>query len=72
MFDMGFEPQVMFVIESIRPDRQTLLFSATFARYMETLAKLVLKRPISITVGARNVVASEIEQHAVIYFSSGI
>lgn len=32
MFDMGFEPQVMKVISNIRPDRQTVLFSATFPR----------------------------------------
>ncbi|KAF8445549.1 hypothetical protein BGX38DRAFT_1271216 [Terfezia claveryi] len=30
MFDMGFEPQVMKIIGNVRPDRQTVLFSATF------------------------------------------
>lgn len=29
MFDMGFEPQVMKIVNNIRPDRQTVLFSAT-------------------------------------------
>ena len=32
MFDMGFEPQVMRIIGNVRPDRQTVLFSATFPR----------------------------------------
>jgi len=32
MFDMGFEPQVMKIINNVRPDRQTVLFSATFPR----------------------------------------
>jgi ATP-dependent RNA helicase DDX46/PRP5 len=32
MFDMGFEPQVMKIVNNIRPDRQTVLFSATFPR----------------------------------------
>ena len=62
MFDMGFEPQVMKILSQIRPDRQTVLFSATFPRAMEALAKKVLKRPLEITVGGRSVVAAEIEQ----------
>ncbi|KAK4049003.1 pre-mRNA processing RNA-helicase [Microbotryomycetes sp. JL201] len=62
MFDMGFEPQVMKIIGQIRPDRQTVLFSATFPRQMEALARKILKRPLEITVGGRSVVAAEIEQ----------
>lgn len=62
MFDMGFEPQVMKILGQIRPDRQTVLFSATFPRSMEALAKKVLRKPLEITVGGRSVVAAEIEQ----------
>ncbi|PVU97459.1 hypothetical protein BB561_000555 [Smittium simulii] len=62
MFDMGFEPQVMKIIQNVRPDRQTLLFSATFPRQMEALARKVLKRPLEITVGGRSVVCSDITQ----------
>ncbi|KAH0612815.1 uncharacterized protein H6S33_009195 [Morchella sextelata] len=62
MFDMGFEPQVMKVISNIRPDRQTVLFSATFPRQMEALARKILQRPVEITVGARSTVASEVTQ----------
>lgn len=62
MFDMGFEPQVMKILSQIRPDRQTVLFSATFPKAMEALARKVLKKPLEITVGGRSVVASEIEQ----------
>jgi hypothetical protein len=32
MFDMGFEPQIMRVVHNVRPDRQTVMFSATFPR----------------------------------------
>lgn len=32
MFDMGFEPQIMRIVQNIRPDRQTVMFSATFPR----------------------------------------
>ncbi|GAA6020981.1 hypothetical protein JCM11491_001575, partial [Sporobolomyces phaffii] len=62
MFDMGFEPQVMKIIGQIRPDRQTVLFSATFPRQMEALARKVLRRPLEITVGGRSVVADTIAQ----------
>ncbi|EEB07473.1 ATP-dependent RNA helicase Prp11 [Schizosaccharomyces japonicus yFS275] len=62
MFDLGFEPQVMRILNNIRPDRQVVLFSATFPRAMEALARKVLKKPIEITVGGRSVVAAEVEQ----------
>lgn len=62
MFDMGFEPQVMKIVNNIRPDRQTVLFSATFPKQMDSLARKILKKPLEITVGGRSVVAAEIEQ----------
>lgn len=62
MFDMGFEPQVMKILANIRPDRQTVLFSATFPRQMEALARKTLAKPIEIVVGGRSVVAPEITQ----------
>lgn len=30
MLDMGFEPQIRKIIEQIRPDRQVLMWSATW------------------------------------------
>ena len=62
MFDMGFEPQVMKILANIRPDRQTVLFSATFPRQMESLARKTLSKPVEIVVGGRSVVAPEITQ----------
>lgn len=62
MFDMGFEPQVMKIINNTRPDRQTVLFSATFPKQMDSLARKILRKPLEITVGGRSVVAAEIEQ----------
>ncbi|KAF7560710.1 hypothetical protein G7046_g3419 [Stylonectria norvegica] len=62
MFDMGFEPQVMKIFANMRPDRQTILFSATMPRIIDSLTKKVLKSPVEITVGGRSVVAKEIEQ----------
>ncbi|OAA66728.1 dead deah box RNA helicase [Niveomyces insectorum RCEF 264] len=62
MFDMGFEPQVMKIFANARPDRQTLLFSATMPRIIDALVKKVLRNPVEITVGGKSVVASEITQ----------
>ncbi|XP_077293794.1 pre-mRNA processing factor 5 isoform X2 [Arctopsyche grandis] len=66
MFDIGFEPQVMRIIENIRPDRQTVMFSATFPRQMEALARRILQKPIEVQVGGRSVVCKEVEQHVAI------
>ncbi|PGH15578.1 pre-mRNA-processing ATP-dependent RNA helicase PRP5 [Helicocarpus griseus UAMH5409] len=62
MFDMGFEPQVMKILGNVRPQRQTVLFSATFPRNMEALARKTLTKPVEIIVGGRSVVAPEITQ----------
>ncbi|KAL1123116.1 hypothetical protein AAG570_002204, partial [Ranatra chinensis] len=66
MFDMGFEPQVMRIIDNIRPDRQTVMFSATFPRQMEALARRILNRPVEVQVGGRSIVCKEVEQHIVV------
>uniref|UniRef100_A0A668UC02 Probable ATP-dependent RNA helicase DDX46 n=1 Tax=Oreochromis aureus TaxID=47969 RepID=A0A668UC02_OREAU len=66
MFDMGFEPQVMRIVDNVRPDRQTVMFSATFPRAMEALARRILSKPLEIQVGGRSVVCSDVEQHVLV------
>ncbi|KAL3053456.1 hypothetical protein OYC64_005900 [Pagothenia borchgrevinki] len=51
MFDMGFEYQVRSVASHVRPDRQTLLFSATFRKKIERLARDILVDPIRVVQG---------------------
>jgi ATP-dependent RNA helicase DDX46/PRP5 len=62
MFDMGFEPQVMKILASVRPDRQTILFSATLPKNMASLARKALQDPVEVTIGGRSKVAAEITQ----------
>jgi ATP-dependent RNA helicase DDX46/PRP5 len=62
MFDMGFEPQITKILMNVRPDRQTILFSATFPPKMEVMARKALKNPVEILVGGKSVVAAEITQ----------
>uniref|UniRef100_A0A3B4A2I2 ATP-dependent RNA helicase DDX42 n=1 Tax=Periophthalmus magnuspinnatus TaxID=409849 RepID=A0A3B4A2I2_9GOBI len=51
MFDMGFEYQVRSIASHVRPDRQTLLFSATFRKKIERLARDILIDPIRVVQG---------------------
>ncbi|KAL3688731.1 hypothetical protein R1sor_015040 [Riccia sorocarpa] len=51
MFDLGFEPQIRSIVGQLRPDRQTLLFSATMPRRVERLAREILSDPVRVTVG---------------------
>jgi ATP-dependent RNA helicase DDX46/PRP5 len=63
MFDMGFEPQITRIIGNTRPDRQTVLFSATFPRSVEALARKVLgARAVEVQIGGRSVVNRDIAQ----------
>uniref|UniRef100_A0ABI7WQZ3 RNA helicase n=1 Tax=Felis catus TaxID=9685 RepID=A0ABI7WQZ3_FELCA len=66
MFDMGFEPQVMRIVDNVHPDQQTVMFSATFPRAMEALAHRILSKPIEVQVGGRSVVCSDVEQQVIV------
>lgn len=50
MLDMGFQDTLDAIIERIPTNRQTLLFSATFPRAIEAIAKRVLKNPEMVKV----------------------
>eukprot|EP01147_Barroeca_monosierra_P005310 gene5310-7082_t len=63
MFDMGFSQQVTSIINHTRPDRQTLLFTATFKKKVEWLARQALADPIRIVVGTVGMANADIEQH---------
>ncbi|XP_075888636.1 putative ATP-dependent RNA helicase DDX5 isoform X2 [Nelusetta ayraudi] len=52
MLDMGFEPQIRKIVDQIRPDRQTLMWSATWPKEVRQLAEDFLKEHIQINVGA--------------------
>merc|ERR1719436_1033419 len=53
MLDMGFEPQVRKICGQIRPDRQTLMWSATWPREVQKLARDLCKEsPVHINIGS--------------------
>ena len=51
MFDMGFLPDIRRILTHIPEKRQTMLFSATFPREIETLAKKALHNPKRVAIG---------------------
>ncbi|CAI5674463.1 unnamed protein product [Oreochromis niloticus] len=52
MLDMGFEPQIRKIVDQIRPDRQTLMWSATWPKEVRQLAEDFLKEYVQINIGA--------------------
>lgn len=59
MLDMGFEPQIRKIINQIRPDRQTLLWSATWPREVEALARQFLSNPYKVIIGSPDLKANQ-------------
>lgn len=51
MLDMGFEPQIRKIIEQIRPDRQTAMFSATWPKEVRKLAEDFISNYVQISIG---------------------
>ncbi|KAK6645489.1 hypothetical protein RUM43_001766 [Polyplax serrata] len=58
MFDMGFEPQIRSIIEQIRPDRQVLMWSATWPKEVRRLAEEYLRDYIQLNVGSLDLTAN--------------
>lgn len=59
MLDMGFEPQIRKIVGQIRPDRQTLMWSATWPREVQGLAYSFLKDFIKIQIGSSELSANQ-------------
>jgi ATP-dependent RNA helicase RhlE len=51
MLDMGFLPDIKRILGRLPKQRQTMLFSATFPREIEDLARQTLKNPKRVAVG---------------------
>ncbi|RAL39003.1 hypothetical protein DM860_011489 [Cuscuta australis] len=59
MLDMGFEPQIRKIVGQIRPDRQTLYWSATWPKEVEILAKQFLHDPCKVVIGSQDLKANQ-------------
>ncbi|CAF0809504.1 unnamed protein product [Brachionus calyciflorus] len=58
MLDMGFEPQIRKIIEQIRPDRQTAMFSATWPKEVRKLAEDFISNYCHINIGSGELAAN--------------
>lgn len=56
--------QVRSIIGQIRPDRQTMLFSATMPNKVEKLVRDALTSPVRVTVGELGAANEDIKQVA--------
>ncbi len=62
MLHMGFLPDIETIVAALPKRRQTLLFSATFPREVESLAKRFQHEPKRVQVGAKNNPADTVKQ----------
>ncbi|KAF2357406.1 DEAD/DEAH box helicase domain [Trinorchestia longiramus] len=65
MLDMGFEAQIRSIVQQIRSDRQTVMWSATWPSQVQQLASsIMLEDAVQLTVGTTELRANpDIEQH---------
>lgn len=60
MLDMGFEPQLRAILGQIRPDRQTLMFTATWPKEVVSISREFLKEePVQIQIGSTELTANK-------------
>ena len=55
---MGFEPQIRQIVEQVRPDRQTLMFSATWPKEVQRLASDFLQSFTQVNIGSIELAAN--------------
>ncbi len=65
MFDMGFAPAIMRILDELPENRQTMLFSATFPKDVEQLASRYQVDPVRIEVDKAFSIPDLIDQELV-------
>ena len=62
MLDMGFIHAIRQVLKLLPPQRQNLMFSATYSEEIRGLASRFLRNPVTVEVAPRNATADRVEQ----------
>ena len=62
MLDMGFIPAIRRILKLLPPNRQNLMFSATYSPDIRELANRFLRNPVTIEVATRNATAERVDQ----------
>jgi len=58
MLDMGFEPQIRRVLQQVRPDRHTVMWSATWPKRVVKMAEDYMKDYVHVTIGSLDLTAN--------------
>jgi len=64
MLDMGFIHAIRRILKLLPPQRQNLMFSATYSEEIRELAKRFVRDPATVEVAPRNATADRVEQTA--------
>ncbi|KAK0170962.1 hypothetical protein PV328_008738 [Microctonus aethiopoides] len=67
MLDMGFEPQIRKALIDVRPDRQTVMTSATWPQGVRRLAQSYMSDPIQIYVGSLDLAAVHTVRQTILF-----
>ncbi len=67
MLDMGFADDIKTILKYIPEKRQTIMFSATMAPKIRTLANVLLKEPKQINIAISKPAAGIVQQAYVVY-----
>jgi len=62
MLDIGFWPDVTYIMSHTPPERQLLLFSATFPEPVKELAAKHMREPVHIHIKPKQVTADQVDQ----------
>lgn len=60
MLNIGFKDDILKIISYTPQDRQTLLFSATMSKEVNSIAKTIMRNPHKISVDSKNIGAENI------------
>ncbi|CAA0125504.1 ATP-dependent RNA helicase RhlE [Halioglobus japonicus] len=62
MLNLGFINDIRRILKLLPPQRQNLMFSATFSSEIRALAKTILHKPLEVSVSPENAAAQSVEQ----------
>ncbi|NLL49089.1 MAG: DEAD/DEAH box helicase [Firmicutes bacterium] len=63
MLNMGFVDDIQYILGDMPAERQTLLFSASITKAVESIAKQFMQEPTMIQATPRNITVPSTEQH---------
>jgi len=65
MLDMGFAPQIKKIMAKVPKNRQTMLFSATLPKEIQSLAAAFLTDPVRVEVGSTETPTSQVTESTI-------